>query len=57
MYCDLALALYMKGSVFKAVVVIFIISTAINKWLKVLLASFVFIEVVLLDINFLKIVK
>ena len=56
-YCDLALTLYIKGSVFKAVVAVFVIFIAVNKWLKALLASFVLIEVALLNISSLKVVK
>ena len=56
-YCDLALTLYAKGLVFKAVIAISIMSTAINKWLKALLASSVLIEVALLDISSLKVIK
>ena len=56
-YYNLVLTLYTKGSVFKAVVVIFIMFTTVNKWLKALLASFVLIEVILLNISSLKVVK
>jgi hypothetical protein len=56
-YYNLALTLYIKGSVFKAVVAISIMSTTINKWLKALLASSVLIEVALLDISSLKVIK
>jgi Na+-transporting NADH:ubiquinone oxidoreductase subunit NqrB len=56
-YYNLALALYAKGLVFKAVVAISVMSTAISKWLKALLASSILIKVTLLDINSLKIVK
>jgi len=56
-YYNLALALYAKGSVLKAVVAISIISTAVNKWLKALLASSILIEVTLLDISSLKVIK
>ena len=56
-YCNLALILYIKGSVLKAVIAISIISTAVSKWLKSLLASFIFIEVALLGVKFLKAVK
>ena len=33
-YYNLALVLYIKGLVFKVVIAIFIISTAVNKWLS-----------------------
>ena len=56
-YYNLALALYVKESVFKAVVAISIISTAISKWLKALLTSFILIEVALLGIRSLKAIK
>jgi len=56
-YYNLALTLYTKGSVFKAVVAISIISTAVNKWLKALLASSILIKVALLDISSPKVVK
>ena len=56
-YCDLVLVLYTKGSVLKTVIAISIISTAVNKWLKALLASFVFIEVALSGIKSLKAIK
>ena len=56
-YCDLALVLYIKGSVLKAVVAISVVSTAVNKWLKALLASSMLIKVTLLNIRSLKAVK
>ena len=56
-YYNSILVLYAKGSVLKAVIAISIISTAVNKWLKALLASFVFIEVALLDISSPKVIK
>ena len=56
-YYNLALILYMKGLVFKAVMVIFIISTAVNKWLKALLANSILIKVTLLGIRSPKAVK
>jgi len=56
-YYNLALTLYTKGSVFKAVMVISIISTAVNKWLKALLASSMLIEVALLGVRSLKVIK
>ena len=43
-YYNSALVLYAKGLVFKAVIVIFIIFIAVNKWLKVLLAISVLIK-------------
>ena len=56
-YYNSALVLYMKKLVLKAVIVISVISTAISKWLKALLASSIFIKVALLDISSLKVVK
>ena len=56
-YRNLALVLYIKGSVLKAVIAISVIFTAISKWLKALLASSILIKVTLLDISSLKIVK
>jgi len=56
-YYNLALTLYTKGLVFKAVIAISVISTAINKWLKALLASSILIEVALLGIRSLKVIK
>ena len=56
-YHDLALILYAKGLVFKAVVAIFVIFITVNKWLKALLASSIFIKVVLLGVRSLKVVK
>ena len=57
MYNNLALTLYAKGSVLKAVIVISVVSIAINKWLKALLASFIFIKVALLSVRSLKVIK
>ena len=56
-YYNLALTLYIKGLVLKAVIAISVISTAINKWLKALLASSVLIEVALSNIRSLKAIK
>ena len=56
-YYNLVLVLYIKGLVFKAVVVIFVISTAISKWLKALLASSVFIKLTLLGVRSLKVIR
>ena len=56
-YYNSTLALYIKGLVFKVVIAISIIFTAVNKWLKALLASFIFIKVTLLNIRFLKAIK
>ena len=56
-YYDLVLVLYTKGLVFKAVIVISIISTAVNKWLKALLASSILIELALLGVRSLKVIK
>ena len=57
MYYNLALTLYAKGLVLKAIIAIFIISTIISEWLKALLANFILIEVALLDIKSPKAVK
>ena len=57
MYYNLALILYTKGSVLKAVIVISVIFTAVNKWLKALLASSILIKVTLLGIRSLKAIK
>ena len=56
-YYNSALVLYMKGSVLKIIIAISIIFTAINKQLKVLLASFILIKVTLLNIRSLKAIK
>ena len=56
-YYNLVLVLYAKELVLKAVIVIFVIFTAINKWLKALLASSILIKVALLNINSLKVIK
>ena len=56
-YYNSALALYAKESVLKAVIVISIIFTAVSKWLKALLTSFMLIKVTLLNIRSLKAVK
>ena len=56
-YYNLVLTLYTKKSVLKAIIAISIISTTVSKWLKTLLASFIFIEVVLSGIRSLKAVK
>ena len=56
-YYNSTLALYVKESVLKAVIAIFIVSTTVSKWLKALLASSILIEVVLLGIRSLKAVK
>ena len=56
-YYNLVLVLYIKGSVLKTVIVISVISTAVNKWLKALLASFILIKVALSDIKSLKVIK
>ena len=47
----------MKGLVLKAVIAISVISTAISKWLKALLANSILIEVVLLGIRSPKAIK
>ena len=56
-YYNLALILYIKGLILKAVIVISIIATTVNKWLKALLASFILIKVTLLGIRSLKVIK
>jgi Na+-transporting NADH:ubiquinone oxidoreductase subunit NqrB len=56
-YYNLALVLYAKGLVFKAVVATSVISTAVSKWLKALLASSMLIEVALLGVRSLKVIK
>ena len=56
-YCNFILVLYIKGLVLKAVIAIFIISTAISKWLKALLASSILIKIALLDIRSPKVIK
>ena len=56
-YYNLALILYIKGSVLKAVIVISVVFTAVNKWLKALLASFILIEIALSDIRSPKAIK
>ena len=56
-YYNLALVLYIKGLVFKVIIVIIIIFTAVSKWLKALLTNFILIKVTLLDISSLKVVK
>ena len=57
MYYNLVLILYTNRSVFEAVITVFIISTVVNKSVKALLASFILIEVALLDIKSLKVIK
>ena len=57
MYYNLALVLYAKELVLKVVIAISVIFTAINKWLKALLASSMLIKVTLLNIRSLKIIK
>ena len=56
-YYNLALILYIKGLVLKAVIIIFVVFIAVNKWLKALLASFIFLKVILLGVRSLKVVK
>ena len=56
-YYNSVLVLYAKGSVLKAVIAISIVFTAINKWLKALLTSSIFIEVALLNIRSPKAIK
>ena len=56
-YHNLALVLYMKGLVLKVIIAISVLSTAINKWLKALLASSILTKVALLGIRSLKAIK
>ena len=56
-YYNSALVLYTKGLVLKAVIAIFIISTTVSKWLKVLLANSILIKIALLGIRSLKVIK
>ena len=56
-YYNLVLALYAKGLVLKAIIAISIISTAVSKWLKALLASSILIEVALSGIRSPKAIK
>ena len=56
-YYNLALILYIKGLVLRVVIAIFIIFTAVSKWLKALLASSILIEVALLGIRSLMAIK
>jgi len=56
-YYNLALTLYIKGLVFKTITAISVMSTAISKWLKALLASSMLIEVALLNVKSLKVMK
>ena len=56
-YRNSVLILYTKGSVLKAVIAISVISITVNKWLKALLASSIFIKVALSDISSPKVIK
>ena len=56
-YYNSALVLYVKKLILKVVIVISIIFTAVNKWLKALLASFILIKIALLGIRSLKVIK
>ena len=56
-YYNSVLILYAKGSVLKVIIAISIISTAVNKWLKALLANSKFIEVALLGVKSPKAIK
>ena len=56
-YYNFILVLYTKELVLKVVIVIFIIFTAVNKWLKALLASSIFIKIALLGIRSPKAIK
>ena len=57
MYYDSALTLYIKGLVLKVIIAISVVSTAVSKWLKALLASSILIEVALSGIKSPKAVK
>ena len=56
-YYNLALVLYAKELVLKVVIVLSVIFTPVNKRLKALLASFIFIKVTLSDIRSPKAIK
>ena len=56
-YYNLALILYIKELVLKVVVAISVIFTAASKWLKAVLANFIFIKIALLNIRSLKAIK
>ena len=56
-YYNLALVLYIKGSVLKVVIAISVVSTTINKWLKALLASSILIKIALSNVRSLKAIK
>ena len=56
-YYNSVLILYIKGSVLKVVIAISIISTAISKWLKALLASSRLIKIALLGVRSPKVIK
>ena len=56
-YYNSILVPYTKELVLKTVIAISIISTAVSKWLKTLLASSMLIKITLLGIRFLKVVK
>jgi hypothetical protein len=56
-YYNSALTLYAKGLVLKAIIAISIVSTAVSKWLKALLASSILIKVALSGIRSLKVIK
>ena len=56
-YYNSALVLYIKGLVLKVIIVISVISTAVNKWLKASLASFILIKITLLGIRSPKVIK
>ena len=56
-YYNFALVLYAKGLILKVVIITSIIFTAVNKWLKALLASSILIEIALLGVRSLKVIK
>ena len=56
-YYNSVLILYAKGSVLKVIIAISIISTAVNKWLKALLDSSIFIEVALSGVRSPTVIK
>ena len=56
-YYNLGLVLYIKGLILKVIIIISVVFTTVNKWLKALLTSSILIKVTLLDIRFLKVIK
>ena len=56
-YYNSVLILYAKGLVFKVVIAISVISTAISEWLKALLANSILIKIALSGVRSLKAIK